>query len=100
MIGIDAISAANLSAVAARVRRQINDGVTAVRDGDLLLAELHFSVAIETLRKLQEALEGIPNPPPPKPLRKLCLVGDRAPDDGEDLPEWMGRKNGDPTDAA
>lgn len=84
------IDAAAIRELAARAKAQLLDGVEALKCGDVMLAQLHFSLSLITQRKLLGVLEGAEAPPPKKPLRVLCLVGDRAPDSGE--PEWFGRK--------
>jgi hypothetical protein len=91
------IDAAMIRACADGAKVQVLEGVKAVHAGELLTAELHFSLAQQALLKLERLLDESP-----RPLRKLCLVGDRAPvDPGEpDLPAWMNEKHGGDDGAA
>jgi hypothetical protein len=84
--------------IADEVIGQITMGCKAYRAGDSLNGELHLSLANVALLKLQRLLDA-----PERPIRKLCLVGDRAPvDPGEaDLPAWFHTKtNSEDPDAA
>jgi Tfp pilus assembly pilus retraction ATPase PilT len=82
----------HIRAITDRAMAQIRDGVAAARAGDVILYELHFSLAQETLRRLvMMTHEQKP------PLRKMALVV--MPRD-EELPEWMSKKHGGNDDAA
>lgn len=84
----------HIRAVTERAMAQIRDGVAAARAGDVILYELHFSLAQETLRRLVMMTHE------QKPLRRMALVV-MPRDEEAELPNWATRKhNGSDPDAA
>lgn len=91
------IDPTHIRAVTERAMAQIRDGVAAARASDVILYELHFSLAQETLRRVVMMLDE----PSQKPLRRMALVVSKPRDEEAELPGWATRKhNGSDPDAA
>lgn len=101
---------ATIRAIADSVHGHILEGVKAVHAGELLTAELHFSLAQQALLKLQRLIDADAATQKPPPLRRFYVIGpareeeDRFPEvreyEEEPLPRWMETKKGGPDGSA